>query len=101
MKINFNYRKAVADAGKLDEFARELEYLANNRIETVIENLGAAWKGESSTMMLGKCRSEKEKVLEHAAKLRDAASKLRSAANQIRKAEEEAIELLKEKNMNK
>lgn len=93
MKINFNYNKAISDANQLNELSKELELLCKTKIDTVINNLDSSWKGESASLMIGKCIDEKEKILNYAVELKRLASNLRSSANEIKRAEEEAIEL--------
>lgn len=85
--INFNYRKAINQAAKLEDLANDLKRIANRDVEGALDQVAGSWKGDSSRLFLQKGEKAKSDLLRSATQLQNTANAIRKAAENVRRAE--------------
>lgn len=91
--IEFDFKKACQQAGRLEELAGELQNLSNNRFGGTMQNLAASWKGENATAYLRKGTQLQSEIISTSRDLQNAASGIRAIARRIYDAEMEALRI--------
>ena len=89
--IEFNYRKAKAQADKLDQLAGELSKLSSSEFSAAMQNVSSNWKGENASAYLAKGARLQGKMETTAKSLRGVASDIRAAAKRVRDADLKAL----------
>jgi len=87
---NFNYNLAIRQATQIEEIAREMRSLANNKLTNAIATVDASWDGDSSTIFLRHCAETKQQMITKAADLENLARRIRDVARILKAAEERA-----------
>ena len=95
--IEFDFRQAMNRADELDQVASEMKRMANNDMQSSLQQLSAAWKGEAASAYLTKGGRLKEKVLKSAGDLNKTASTIRSVARRVYNAEMAAYRIAMER----
>lgn len=85
--INFNYRKAINQANRLEDLADELKRIANRDVDGALDQVARSWKGDSSRLFLQKGDKAKSDLLRSASQLQNTANAIRRAAENVRRAE--------------
>lgn len=85
--INFNYRKAINQANRLEDLADELKRIANRDVDGALDQVARSWKGDSSQLFLQKGDKAKNDLLRSASQLQNTANAIRRAAENVRRAE--------------
>lgn len=88
--INFNYSRAISQAGQIEEIAQEMRSLADRDLQNGLEELSACWKGEASNQFVAYCGTTQNDLRAEASKLQDLARRIREIARILREAEERA-----------
>lgn len=91
--IEFNFRKAVSQADRLDQTADRLNRLANNQFGNTLQGLAASWKGENASMYLDKGDRLQGQMDGTAKELHRIASDIRRIAKRMYDAEMEALRI--------
>lgn len=94
--INFNYNGAMNGADELSDIANQIKSLANGTYENNIQNVSAAWTGDSAGMYITKSMEMQEELIRIAEKLEKAADDVRTQARIMKAAEEEAERIANE-----
>lgn len=95
--IRFDFEKSKREAAKLEEAAAQLKKLANNTMDSSLNQLASGWKGESAAAYIGKARIVEKNILTTANDLFAVAASIRKTAQKIYNAEMEAKRLAEEK----
>lgn len=96
--IKIDFAAVEFQAKQLEEIAEGISNLAERRMAGTIENMAAAWEGESASAYFAKVDLVKQELLKTASSLCDAASSVRAQARKIYEAESKAIEQAKFRN---
>ena len=96
-EIRFNFRKALYQAEQLDNLADRADKLAKDQMETSIQALASAWKGENATAFLKKEEQLKGEVSQSAAEIRSIAAEIRSIARNVYLAEMAALRIARKR----
>lgn len=89
--IKMNFDSAVRKASELEGLAEQMENLAENNAENILQNVGKAWTGEASRDYLKKGRRIKNKMEDCASQLKEIAGTIRTTARIVYDAERAAI----------
>lgn len=92
-KIEFNYAKAMRQAGNLEESANRLKQLAQASMSDTLQQLNANWTGENATAYIQKGRTLQQQISETAAELTRIAENIRTVARRMRDAEQRARDI--------
>ena len=92
-KIYMDFRRAKEAAERLDGVAENLLRSADSEMQTVMDNLSAAWKCTASSAFRSKEEQMKTNIKQSATALRTLADKIRNDAYRIYQAEMRAYEL--------
>lgn len=95
--IEFDFQQATKRAEELEEIAADMNKLANEDLESSMQSLSTAWKGEAATAYLEKGSMLKEKILKSSSDLKKAASTIRSVAKRTYNAEMTAYTIARER----
>lgn len=95
--IEFDFRQAMNRADELDQVASEMKRMANNDMQSSLQQLSTAWKGEAASAYLTKGGRLKDKVLKSASDLNKTASTIRSVARRVYNAEMTAYRIAMER----
>ena len=90
MIYNFNYNLAIRQATQIEEIAREMRSLANNKLTNAIATVDASWDGDSSTIFLRHCTETKQQIITKATDLENLARRIREVARILKEAEDRA-----------
>lgn len=92
-EIRFNYNNAKRQAQQLDAVAERLERLSLKTMESSMQSLTSAWKGNNATAYLRKTDILKKDIKKTAASIRQAADEIRRVAKRVYDAEMEALRI--------
>lgn len=95
--IEFNFRKALGQADKIDTIANNLSKLSGTEFGGTLQNLSVNWKGENASIYLSKGSSLQEKVNGTASELHSVASDIRTIAKRLYDAEMAALSMAAER----
>jgi hypothetical protein len=90
--MNFNYDQAIRQANKIEEIARDMRNIADQKLRDTIESIGAVWQGNAANLYLRHCGGTRDGISKCAGELMDAAGRMRSAARILHEAEMRALE---------
>ncbi|MDO4329650.1 MAG: WXG100 family type VII secretion target [Lachnospiraceae bacterium] len=96
-EIRFNFRQALSQADELDDVADRLERLSGKTMESSMQNLAAAWKGQNATAFLKKEDILKGDIKKTASQIHDIADDIRRIARRVYEAEMEALRIASER----
>lgn len=96
-QIMMNFRMAVKKAEELEQVSSELKSMVQNDLESSMQALSNAWKGEGATAYLNKGIKLKEKILASARQLDKTASTIRNVAKRTYDAEMHALQIARER----
>lgn len=88
--IEFEYNRAISQAERLEEIAREIKTLSTADIESALESLSSGWKGDASTLFIDKGYTLSQKGSKVAGDLEKAAQSIRKIAKAIHDADRAA-----------
>lgn len=89
-QILFDFAAANNLANSLEDNAERIRNLAENKMEDTVQQLSAAWQGESAAAYLAKLRRLQENIAQAAEDIDLIAQSLRYRSRKIREAEEAA-----------
>lgn len=92
-QIQMDFRKASAEAERLECIADKLKAFSEKKMEESMRNLSYAWKGENSVFFLKKERQMQIDIAETAQELYRVVLDIRTTARQIYQAEMLAYEI--------
>lgn len=98
LSIEFDFRQAIKRAEELEEIAAEMKKLADEDLETSLQSLSIAWKGEAASAYLVKGTRLKDKILKSSKDLKKTATTIRSIAKRTYDAEMTAYRIAMERN---
>ena len=93
LQINFNFRKAMRQADKLDSIAKDMLRVATGDLSQSIQTLGGNWAGKSADAFLAKEGRAQDNVRKLSSNLSGIASSLRQMSRAIYQAELEAVRI--------
>lgn len=96
-QIMMNFQMAVRKAEELEQVSSELKALVNNDMETSMQSLSNAWKGEAATAYLNKGVKLQEKIIASAKQLDKTATTIRNVAKRTYDAEMRALQIARER----
>lgn len=91
--IEFDFRKAEAQADKLDTVADQLTRLSDNKFGSAMQHLSSNWKGENASLYLDKGGRLQEQMDGTAKELHSIAADIRTIAKRIYEAEMRALRI--------
>lgn len=91
--IEFDFRKALAQANKIEAIAERLGRLSGMEFGNTMQNLSSGWKGENASLYLTKGSRLQEKMNGTVKELYSVASSIREIAKRIYDAEMAALEI--------
>lgn len=92
-EILFNYQQSIQQADRLEDIARTVDRLANNRMGETIDGLRAGWQSDSSPRFYNKIGQVQRDIRAHAENIRRVAKSIRTIAEEIKRAELRALEI--------
>lgn len=95
--IEFDFKKALGQADKIDGIADRLGRLSGTELGSTMQNLSAGWKGENASLYLNKGNNLQEKINGTAKELYSIASDIRTIARRIYEAEMAALSIASER----
>lgn len=95
--IEFNFRKALGQADKIDTIANNLSKLSGTEFGGTLQNLSVNWKGENASLYLSKGSSLQEKMNGTVSELHSVASDIRTIAKRLYDAEMAALSIAAER----
>ena len=96
-EINFNYNRAVRQAGQLEEVAQNLTRAASNDMESIFSEISRAWQSDSAPRYIQKGQKVQTDIGKIAKNLREIAKAIRTIAQRVRDAELEAWRIANER----
>jgi uncharacterized protein YukE len=96
--IEFDYKKAMAQADKLDEIADSMKRLSHNKLDTTLQSLSADWKGDNAKAYINKGSKLKSRIDDTSGNLHSTASDIREKARQMYNAEMAAMAIAERRN---
>lgn len=96
--IEFDFRKAMNDANKIDAIANDLSNVSQRKFGAALQNISANWKGENASIYLNKGGRLQGRMNGTAAELHNIASDIRRVARRIYLAEKAALEIALQRN---
>ncbi|MDO5348963.1 MAG: WXG100 family type VII secretion target [Lachnospiraceae bacterium] len=96
-EIRFNFRQALSQADELDGVADRLERLSGKTMESSMQKLAAAWKGQNAAAFLKKEDILKGDMKKTASQIHDIADDIRRIARRVYEAEMEALRIASER----
>lgn len=96
-QIKSDLAKAKKYASELEEEAGRLMKLANSSLESVLDELRVAWKGDNAEKYIGKGEQLKEEIAKTAKTLKSIASTIRSNAQNTYNTEIENLRIYQAK----
>lgn len=94
-EILFNYRQAIRQADKLDDLAKKLERLANEKMGDTIGQLKSSWQSDNSPQYYSKAGKVQEEIKTTAGNVKKIADAIRTTAEAVKDAELRAREIAK------
>lgn len=98
LSIEFDFRQANRRAEELEEISDNLKKLADEELETSLQSLQEAWKGEAAGAYLTKGSRLKNKILKSSNDLKKTAAAIRNVAKRTYDAEMTAYRIAMERN---
>ena len=95
--IIFNYQESIRQAERLEETAKKLDRIADNRMKDTENSLRAVWDSDNSEMYYKKFEIVADQIKNDAKNLRSAATTIRNIAESIKQAELEAERIARER----
>ena len=95
--IEFDFRKALGQADKIDTIADRLGRLSVTEFENTMQNLSAGWKGDNASIYLSKGNRLQEKMNGTVKELYSVASDIREIAKRVYDAEMAALAIASER----
>lgn len=89
--IEFDFRKALGQADKIDAIADRLGRLSGTEFGNTMQNLSAGWKGDNASQYLSKGSRLQEKMNGTVKELYSVASDIREIAKRVYEAEMAAL----------
>lgn len=86
--LKFDFNKANLHIQELEEIKAEIEKLANSEYAETMQQLSAAWKGESADAYMRKAGKLQDKINKTAKDIGKVADAYKEAARRAKKAEE-------------
>lgn len=96
-EIEFDYQKAIAQAGELESIAQSLKKVGNDTLESSLNTIKGNWEGENSKAYCTKGNKLKIKIVKTAGDIEKAASTLRTIAKNVYDAEKRNIQIAMER----
>ncbi len=97
LSIEFDFRQSVRRAEELEEIAGDLKKLADEDLETSLQSLSTAWKGEAANDYFAKGSGLKDKILKSSKDLKKTAEAIRNVAKRTYDAEMAAYRIAMER----
>lgn len=94
-EILFNYRQAIKQADKLEQLARKLNVLSEEKLGGTIGKLKESWQSDSSPQYYGKAGKVQEEIKTTAGNIKKIAQAIRTTAEAVKNAELRALEIAK------
>lgn len=94
MILTFDYNRTMQQAARMEESLYEMKSLVTSNYARIMDDIGAAWSGESSRQYLMNCaelRGEMEKTI---GEIDELINKIRTTACKIKRAEESVSQVL-------
>lgn len=91
--IRMNYAKAIYQANRLEDLARQLRNIAQLNLDSTLNNVNRVWSGEAASVFLSKGVKAKEDMLKTANSIDNTAKAIRRAAEVVRAADIRAMEI--------
>ena len=91
--IRMNYQKAISQANRLEDLARQLRNLAQHNLDGTLTNINRAWSGEAANVFLSKGVKAKDDMIRTANSIDNTARAIRRAAEVVRAADLRAMEI--------
>lgn len=91
--IEFNFKKALGQADKIDTIANNLSKLSGKEFGGTLQKLSTNWKGENASLYLTKGSNLQEKMNGTAGELHSVASDIRTIAKRLYDAEMAALSI--------
>lgn len=95
--IQLNYTRAINQANKLQNLAKDLRSIANRDLESAMSDLSNNWNGESAIAFLKKAQKAHSDIISNAKQLETTANAIRKSAENIRNSELRALEIINTK----
>mgnify|MGYP003292541133 CR=1 FL=1 len=95
--IEFDFQQAIKRAEELEDIAADMRKLADEELETSLQSLSVAWKGEAANAYLNKGTRLRDKILKSASDLIKTASTIRRVAKRTYDAEKRAYQIAMER----
>lgn len=89
--IEFDFRKAIEQAKKLEEVADSLSTLSNSKMQSTLQSISTNWKGENAAAYIAKGNTLSEQITDSAGDLLAIANRIRTVAERVYRAELEAL----------
>lgn len=99
--IEFDFQQAIKRAEELEGIAADMKKLAEEELETSLQSLSIAWKGEAANAYLDKGSRLRDKILKSAGDLVKTASAIRKVAKRTYDAEKKAYQIAMERTYQK
>ena len=96
-EINFNYQRAVKQAGQLESVAGKLKKAAEQNMEGILNDVYRAWKSDNSGQYIKKGQKVEQDIKTCARNLTEIARAIRTIAERVRQAELEAWRIANER----
>lgn len=91
--IEFDFKRALGQADKIDTIADNLGRLSRAELGSVLQNVSAGWKGDNANIYLNKGSALQGKMDGTVRELYAIASDIRTIAKRLRDAEMAALEI--------
>lgn len=91
--IEFDFRRALSQAEKIDMIADNLSRLSRAELGGVLQNVSAGWKGDNASIYLNKGSALQGKMDGTVRELYAIASDIRTIAKRLHDAEMAALEI--------
>ena len=91
--IEFDFRKALSQADKIDTIANNLNRLSRTEFGGALQNVSAGWKGDNANIYLNKGSALQGKMDGTVKELYAIASDIRTIAKRLHDAEMAALEI--------
>ncbi len=91
-QIQFDHNLALSQAKQLENLSVEMESVTRS-VNTAMQEVSAAWKGENASAYLRKGEQVKNNVSRIAADLQTIAEEIRAAANRVYQTELNAVRI--------
>ncbi|MGN0290471.1 MAG: WXG100 family type VII secretion target [Lachnospiraceae bacterium] len=95
--IKMDFNKAKNQADQLENIAKNIQSLANNKLEDCLNGVKANWKGDNANSYVKKGVKVENNLKSVADSLMKVSSTMRQMADNTYKAEKEALELAKKR----